>query len=78
MFQKVSAVAVPSDNPLGDRLKKFVLSELDRRFDPIESKASRFAKATMLDPRFKKLLFKDPQATANTVTALANEMKQHF
>ncbi|XP_041675595.1 uncharacterized protein LOC108105577 isoform X4 [Drosophila eugracilis] len=55
-------------------VKDFLLNEIDKRMGPIEQ-VSILSMATVLDPRFKKLHFKDSQACANSIQKLKSIAK---
>jgi len=75
MFQAISQLEVPQGDELGERLKNFVLSELDRRFGEVE-RIKTYAVATMLDPRFKKLHFSKPTALANAMSTIQDAINE--
>lgn len=52
-----------------------VNSEMIRRFGKIES-VFLLAISTLLDPRFKKLYFKDPTALAKVINFISNSLKK--
>ncbi|XP_037731885.1 uncharacterized protein LOC119562754 isoform X2 [Drosophila subpulchrella] len=51
-----------------------LLLEIDKRLGSIEQ-VSILAMATVLDPRFKKLHFKDPQACSNSIIKIKSMVK---
>lgn len=59
---------VPKTEP-GESFKNSVIGQLQRRFDDIE-KCNLRPLATLLDPRFKNLHFKDPVACSNAILHL--------
>lgn len=60
---------------IANNLKKFVLFELNRRFKDIEWKHT-FAVASILDPRFKTLHFKNHLALAKAKNFLSSEIRK--
>ncbi|KAL7723973.1 hypothetical protein ACLKA6_017964 [Drosophila palustris] len=62
------------NTPEANEVKEFLLLEIDRRMGPMEQ-VSILAMATMLDPRFKKLHFKDPRACANAIIKVKSLLK---
>lgn len=62
--------------PTGHKLRSQLMDTLSRRMTPYESKLGVCAKATILDPRFKKYGFGVVENATNTVNALVNELEQ--
>ncbi|KAL7723404.1 hypothetical protein ACLKA6_015978 [Drosophila palustris] len=62
------------NTPEANEVNEFLLLEIDRRMGPMEQ-VSILAMATMLDPRFKKLHFKDPRACANAIIKVKSLLK---
>jgi hAT family C-terminal dimerisation region len=60
-------------SPLAKDLKVKLLQELEFRFANIETKAI-YAKATILDPRYKRVHFKRAVCAANAVQAITREV----
>uniref|UniRef100_A0A0A9VVY1 Zinc finger BED domain-containing protein 4 n=2 Tax=Lygus hesperus TaxID=30085 RepID=A0A0A9VVY1_LYGHE len=56
-------------------LRKQVVKQIDRRFGQIEN-VEVFALATLVDPRFKKLHFREPLAHARAVTKLSAKIAE--
>lgn len=61
---------------MGSKLKDVTVAELNKRFGNIE-KFYSFPIATLLDPRFKNLHFKDPVYCSKAITKLKNLVCQH-
>ncbi|CAI6358261.1 unnamed protein product [Macrosiphum euphorbiae] len=61
---------------LGIQLKKEILFHCEKRFGSVESVAL-LSIATVLDPRFKKIYFKDPLALSKTLKYISDEIKQN-
>lgn len=61
---------------LGIQLQKEILVHCEKRFGSVESVAL-LSMATVLDPRFKKMYFKDPLALSKTLKYIADEIKQN-
>lgn len=61
---------------LGIQLQKEILFHCEKRFGSVESVAL-LSIATMLDPRFKKIYFKDPMALSKTLKYISDEIKQN-
>jgi len=61
---------------LGIQLQKEILFYCEKRFGSVESVAL-LSIATMLDPRFKKIYFKDPLALSKTLKYISDEIKQN-
>ncbi|CAI6365112.1 unnamed protein product [Macrosiphum euphorbiae] len=59
------------DTELGSKLKDVTVAELNKRFGNIE-KFYSFPIATLLDPRFKNLHFKDPVDCSKAIAKLKN------
>lgn len=64
------------DTELGSKLKDVTVAELNKRFGNIE-KFYSFPIATLLDPKFKNLHFKDPVDCSKAITKLKNLVCQH-
>lgn len=60
---------------LGFQLKAVILIQCDKRFGSIES-CSLLGMATVLDPRFKKIYFKNAVALSNMLKYISDEIKQ--
>ena len=58
-------------------MQKFILSELDRRFQKAEF-LKPLAIATILDPRFKKNYFQSAFAVSQAVSFISNEMMENL
>lgn len=58
-------------------MQKFILAELDRRFEKAEC-ITPLAVATILDPRFKKIYFQSALATSRAINFISGEMKKDF
>ncbi|XP_050065455.1 zinc finger BED domain-containing protein 4-like [Aphis gossypii] len=59
---------------MGLQLKAAIILQCDKYFSTVES-CSLLGMATVLDPRFKKLYFKDPSALSNMLRYISNEIK---
>lgn len=60
---------------MGLQLKSAIIVQCDKRFSSIES-CSLLGIATILDPRFKKIYFKDTVALSKMLRYISNEIKQ--
>jgi len=56
-------------------LKNSLLTELDRRFKDVEN-SETYALATLLDPRFKRVYFKDPAAHGRAILLLSAKVNE--
>ncbi|KAK3930942.1 Zinc finger BED domain-containing protein 4 [Frankliniella fusca] len=74
LTNKVSDMVVPPTETVGNALKTFLLSELHRRFKDVEHNMP-LAIATLLDPRFMKMYFKQPIALARTMSKVEDFVK---
>lgn len=70
-FQKLKSFE--TDDIIALRFKKFLLSEMDRRFGNIESLP--LALACILDPRYKKIHFKNPVSLSKAINHLSKDIK---
>lgn len=61
---------------IGIQLKIGILSQCEQRYSTVESVAL-LGMSTILDPRFKKIYFKDPLALSNMLKYISNEIKQN-
>jgi hypothetical protein len=61
---------------LGIQFKKEILFHCEKRFGSVESVAL-LSIATVLDPRFKKIYFKDSLALSKTLNYISDEIKQN-
>jgi len=71
-----SITSYTPDTELGSKLKDVTVAELNKRFGNIE-KFYSFPIATLLDPRFKNLHFKDPVDCSKAISKLKNLVCQH-
>lgn len=71
-----SITSYTPDTELGLKLKDVAVAELNKRFGNIE-KFYSFPIATLLDPRFKNLHFKDPVDCSKAITKLKKLVCQH-
>ncbi|XP_058448966.1 zinc finger BED domain-containing protein 4-like [Malaya genurostris] len=72
--QKLAAMESPKDDELADRAKNFIIQEMHKKIDNIEG-STFLAKATLLDPRFKKIDFNMKSVHVyNAVESLKREM----
>ena len=62
------------EDSLANELKSFVLSEIEKRMGAIET-VTPLAIATVLDPRYKKIHFKDVLACSTAVAKIKDLMK---
>lgn len=60
---------------MGLQLKSAIIVQCDKRFSSVES-SYLLGMATILDPRFKKLYFKDTVALSKMLRYISNEIKQ--
>jgi len=60
---------------IGERLKKLLIEEFSKRFKDVEC-VSLLAIATILDPRFKKLNFRNKIACSNAVAKIYRALKE--
>lgn len=60
---------------MGLQLKSAIIVQCDKRFCSVES-CSLLGMATILDPRFKKVYFKDTVALSKMLKYISNEIKQ--
>ena len=58
-------------------LKNSLLTELDRRFKDVEN-SETYALATLLDPRFKRVYFKDPAAHGRAILLLSAKVNEKY
>lgn len=72
LIQKIDSFEPNSS--LGHKLKEELLSQIIKRMTGIESKVV-LAIATLLDPRFKTLYFKDSEALAKAINEVKNQLK---
>lgn len=59
---------------MGLQLKAAIILQCDKYFSTVES-CYLLGMATVLDPRFKKLYFKEPSALSNMLRYISNEIK---
>jgi hypothetical protein len=64
---------VTTQHEAAKHFQKLITTEMKKRFELIEN-VTQFAIATLLDPRFKKIHFKDFNAVAKAVRLIKNEM----
>lgn len=73
LLQKGLEEAKPNTE-LGAAMQKSLLSLVNTKLEPLE-KNLHLAKATILDPRFKRIHFKSPLAVSTAITELSKEIR---
>lgn len=63
------------ESEIGKNLKKYIMYEIDSRFNSIENN-ELLAIATVLDPRFKKMYFRSNLACANAILKIDKQIKR--
>ncbi|KAJ8883854.1 hypothetical protein PR048_015709 [Dryococelus australis] len=67
---RLTAIKIPDQDEVAKRLKECVIAGIEKRFGVIEQVAI-LAMSTLPDPRFKRLHFQSPMATAQAVSSIS-------